>query len=510
MNKKPFLAILIAFFFCLIVTVPQMSNCQTTGFLTVVLNSPSDSSTSTTLTNVFTYTPTITGTGDYFVSATLYINGSATSAVNSTAIANGVANTISYDFTSNEICTWNVLLANSNGSASATADFTLTVSVPSPTPTATPTATATATTAAAATAAPTATPSATTRPTPTPRRATPTPTLEATPTEEANQENGLDLWLIIGIVVIVAAVAGASGFFILKKRGGGGNEKTLRRYPNGKFQDWVIKKFNGRPGDPSSGIDGYTEGGQPLSIKQADNVTLAEVDDFAALLARGNAQKGTIVAFSYENDAMEGKMKALDRGIELEMLSIYELTNKNFSGKIRDLARTQVAFDALSAYPAEDQEMQPYGELPNEPQIPGMKKPLVFISYSDTKIVDQAKKLLDFLHYEYVVGDKEEATIPIPENKFGLMKNCDCAIINISAGEQERRYSGIYVLNSNVITEISGAYLKYNTQVVLLVERKVQLPSNLQGLKRIDYVDDELSFNAAMELQKTLAEFKKI
>ena len=108
------------------------------------------------------------------------------------------------------------------------------------------------------------------------------------------------------------------------------------------------------------------------------------------------------------------------------------------------------------------------------------------------------------------MGDKEETTVPISENKFGLMQDCDCAIINIAAAEQERRYSGLYILNSNVTSEIDAAYLKYNTQVVLLVERKVDLPPNLKGLKRIEYDSDDLSFNAAMDLKKALEDFKKL
>jgi hypothetical protein len=90
------------------------------------------------------------------------------------------------------------------------------------------------------------------------------------------------------------------------------------------------------------------------------------------------------------------------------------------------------------------------------------------------------------------------------------MRGCDCAIINIAAAEQERRYSGLYILNANVNSEINAAYLKYNTQVVLLVERKVDLPPNLKGLKRIEYDTDDLSFNAAMELEKALGDFRKI
>jgi len=46
--------------------------------------------------------------------------------------------------------------------------------------------------------------------------------------------------------------------------------------------------------------------------------------------------------------------------------------------------------------------------------------------------------------------------------------------------------------------------------VILLVERKVELPSNFKGLKRIEYDNDDLSFNAAMDLDKALADFKEI
>jgi hypothetical protein len=100
--------------------------------------------------------------------------------------------------------------------------------------------------------------------------------------------------------------------------------------------------------------------------------------------------------------------------------------------------------------------------------------------------------------------------VPIPNNKFGVMEECDCAIINIAAAEQERRYSGLYVINSNVTSEIDAAYLKYSKQVVLLVERKIDLPLNLKGLRRIEYDTDDLSFNAAMDLKDALEDFKKL
>jgi hypothetical protein len=336
-------------------------------------------------------------------------------------------------------------------------------------------------------------------------------TNEPTPTETAEQGSSLDLLLIGGIIAAVAVIAVVSAFVVVKKRKV--NEKSLRKFSSRNFEEWVIKRFNGKPSDPSSGVNGFTAGGQPLLIKQSDHVSLAEVEDFVKLLVKGKTQKGTIVALSFDNDAIEGKVTAMDNEIDLQMFRINELLNKHYAAKIESLARSPVTFEAPLAGLVEDQlietETKSFENLPIIPQREGIK-PRVFVSNSNTKVAEQVKKMLDFLHYNYAVGDKEETTVPISETKFGLMRDCDCAIINIAAVEQERRYSGIYILNSNVTSEINAAYLKYNTQVVLLVERKVELPSNLKGLKRIEYDTDDLTFNAAMELEKALIEFKKV
>jgi hypothetical protein len=342
---------------------------------------------------------------------------------------------------------------------------------------------------------------------------TSTPSADGTTEPTPTPGTGLDP-LLIGVIIAVVAIAvgAASAFIVMRKRV---NEKSLRKLSSRAFEDWVIKRFNGKPSDPSSGVSGLTEGGQPLLIRQSDNVGLAEVEDFVKVLVKGRAQKGTIVAFNFDKDTIEGKITAMDNGIELQMLRINELLNKRFSDRIQKLSSSQVTFEAPTIDLTEDRvtETLAFERIPNEPQkegLGGLGKPRVYVSNSNTKVADQVKKMLEFLHYDYVMGDKEETAVPISDAKFGLMKDCDCAIINICAIEQERRYSGIYILNANVTSEINAAYLKYNTQVVLLVERKVELPPNLKGLKRIEYDTDDLSFNAAMDLEKALADFKKI
>ena len=339
---------------------------------------------------------------------------------------------------------------------------------------------------------------------------TPQTTATPTPTEEP-QGSSLNLLLIGGILAVVVVVVLVILLFVVRKKRV--SEKSLSKAPSRVFEEWVVKRFRGKPSDPSSGVNGFTEGGQPLLIVQSDHVSLAEVEDFVKILAKGKAHKGIIVALNFDKDASEGKIAAMEKEIDLQLVTINELLNKRYAKRIESLASAPVTFEASLTNPTvqEDRvsENRTFERMPSTAQNEDLK-PRVFVSKSNTKVADQVKRMLDFLHYDYVVGDKEETAVPISEDKLGLMRDCDCAIINIAAVEQERRYSGLYVLNSNVNSEINAAYLKYNTQVVLLVERKIDLPPNLKGVKRIEYDSDDLSFNTAMDLEKILADFRKL
>jgi len=137
-------------------------------------------------------------------------------------------------------------------------------------------------------------------------------------------------------------------------------------------------------------------------------------------------------------------------------------------------------------------------------------KPKIFISHSkNTKILNQMKSNLEFGGFSYVVAVETETTaIPIPEKIFGMMRDCNCAIVNVSADEQERREDGSFGINANVLVEIGAAFLAYNQRVILLVDKRLTLPSNLQGLYRCEYTGDELDSSAVTRLQKGLLHFR--
>ena len=151
-------------------------------------------------------------------------------------------------------------------------------------------------------------------------------------------------------------------------------------------------------------------------------------------------------------------------------------------------------------------------EKPMGETIPPALVPKVFISHSKNKnILTQIKDILSFGQFEFIIAEEVETTaIPIPDKVFNLMRQCNGAIISVSADEKEKTEEGTYRVNPNVLIEIGGAFLAYNKRVILLADKRVALPSNLQGLYRVEYEGDEISFNAAMKLQKALAEFRKI
>lgn len=136
----------------------------------------------------------------------------------------------------------------------------------------------------------------------------------------------------------------------------------------------------------------------------------------------------------------------------------------------------------------------------------------VFISHGKQKaIVAQIKELLAFGNFEPVVSVERESTaIPVPEKVFEDMRSCGAGIIHVGAegkylDADGREHSK---LNDNVLIEIGAAMALYGKKVILLVERGIALPSNLQGLYRCEFEGDRLEYESTMKLLKTFSQFR--
>ena len=143
---------------------------------------------------------------------------------------------------------------------------------------------------------------------------------------------------------------------------------------------------------------------------------------------------------------------------------------------------------------------------------PGSSTPLqIFIAHSkNMTLVEQVQTMLGLGGFGSEVAEDEETTaIPVPEKVFSAMRRCQAGIIVVSADEANRSESGKFSVNENVLIEIGAAFVLYDRRVVLVWDKRIAVPSNLQGLYRGEFEGDEFSWSAGMKLMKAIKDFKQ-
>jgi hypothetical protein len=134
-----------------------------------------------------------------------------------------------------------------------------------------------------------------------------------------------------------------------------------------------------------------------------------------------------------------------------------------------------------------------------------------FISHGkNVAIVEQVETMLELADIKSEIAEDEETTaIPVPDKVFDAMRRCTAGIIVCSVEESHKDSSGNYMLNDNVLIEIGAAFVLYEKRVVLLWDKRLPVPSNLQGLYRCEFEGDDLSWGAGMKLMKAIRDFKQ-
>jgi predicted nucleotide-binding protein len=136
----------------------------------------------------------------------------------------------------------------------------------------------------------------------------------------------------------------------------------------------------------------------------------------------------------------------------------------------------------------------------------------VFVTHGKNRdIVAQLKELLTFGKFDPVIAVEHETTaIPVPVKVLDDMRQCFAGIIHVASEEEVIDSSGNkrHILNENVLVEIGAALALFGKNVILLVQKGVRLPSNLQGLYRCEYEGSGLDYDATMKLLRTFNEFR--
>jgi len=183
------------------------------------------------------------------------------------------------------------------------------------------------------------------------------------------------------------------------------------------------------------------------------------------------------------------------------------------------LAPADAAPIDLPEPPPTQESSPPSSDFPPEDSVRGApasaaqeQRPVraIFVGHSSgTKVLEQVKQLLELADLRAeVAGEQETAAIPVPDKVFDAMSRSDATIICVTADAEQER-DGSYFVNPNVLIEIGAAYVRHDKRLVLLWDRRVTVPSNLQGLYRCEFEGNELSWEAGTKLQKALIAIKK-
>ncbi len=135
----------------------------------------------------------------------------------------------------------------------------------------------------------------------------------------------------------------------------------------------------------------------------------------------------------------------------------------------------------------------------------------VFISHGKNKdVVNQLKDLLIFGKFTPVVAEEHETpSKPVPDKVLDDMRSCSAGIIHIEGEDVLLDSKGTqhHKINENVLIEIGAAMALYKHNFILLVQKGIHLPSNLQGLYQCFYDGEKLDGEATMKLLKAFNEF---
>ncbi|MDH7604515.1 MAG: nucleotide-binding protein, partial [Melioribacter sp.] len=174
-----------------------------------------------------------------------------------------------------------------------------------------------------------------------------------------------------------------------------------------------------------------------------------------------------------------------------------------------------------AAPPAEEQEQLP-DELAEQKgeSVPALTSPQtqtrlnqrVFITHGKNKeIVAQLKDLLTFGRFIPVVAEEHETpSKPVSDKVLDDMRSCFAGIIHVASEDELLDKAGTvhHKINENVLIEIGAAMALYGRNFILLVQKGIHLPSNLQGLYLCYYEGNRLDYDATMKLLKAFNEFK--
>ncbi len=130
----------------------------------------------------------------------------------------------------------------------------------------------------------------------------------------------------------------------------------------------------------------------------------------------------------------------------------------------------------------------------------------------NVKIVDQLKTILSSGRFEPVVTLEQQTTARTSTDKvMDEMRSCSAGVVHVGEEQQLIDLEGNEhtTTNRNVLIEIGTAVALCGRNLILLVEKGVSLPSNLQGLYEVRFEGDKLDHDATMKFLAAFNDFSQ-
>lgn len=140
------------------------------------------------------------------------------------------------------------------------------------------------------------------------------------------------------------------------------------------------------------------------------------------------------------------------------------------------------------------------------------QKLCVFISLvGNTKLVKQIQETLELTDIEsrLITARTESETALVEDRVLQAMRECNAGLFVVTREECRANGTGSPVLNETLLIEMGAAFVLYDRRVVLLWDKQIPLPANLQGVRRYEFEGDALSWDTGMQLMKTVKDFKQ-
>lgn len=243
--------------------------------------------------------------------------------------------------------------------------------------------------------------------------------------------------------------------------------------------------------------------------KHYDQHKLPSHDNFKNTLIRDYNLDSSLVDECIDKFEANGKFVGLIRNIAgADHVSMYD-ANVLPRGRSLPGSMTESAVEPTDSLSAAKPDLSAPPGVTQQLRLPNQR---VFIAHGKKReIVDQLKDLVTFGKFIPVVAQEHETpSKPVPDKVLEDMRSCFAGIIHVASEDEllDREGNVHHKINENVLIEIGAAMALYKRNFILLVQKGIHLPSNLQGLYLCEYEGEKLDYDATMKLLKAFNEFK--